>query len=77
VTWPPAPTFARADFAQAFFSAMLKRGCLVRPIGATVYFMPPYCINDSEIALLAQATEDTLSELEQGGAAGNRQPALP
>ncbi|MEO8064664.1 MAG: adenosylmethionine--8-amino-7-oxononanoate transaminase [Pseudomonadota bacterium] len=36
----------------------LSRGALIRPIGATIYFMPPYIITSDEIALLAQiATE--------------------
>jgi adenosylmethionine-8-amino-7-oxononanoate aminotransferase len=55
----------RGDFAVAFFSAMLKRGCLVRPIGTTVYFMPPYVIEPEEMSLLCQATLDTLDELQQ------------
>ncbi|WP_024301195.1 adenosylmethionine--8-amino-7-oxononanoate transaminase [Pseudogulbenkiania sp. MAI-1] len=55
----------RRDFAVAFFSAMLQRGCLVRPIGNTVYFMPPYVIEDTEMALLCRATLDTLDELQQ------------
>ena len=45
------PTFARWFFAQA-----LERELLLRPIGSTVYFMPPYVITDDEIALLAART---------------------
>jgi adenosylmethionine---8-amino-7-oxononanoate aminotransferase len=67
---------SRPDFAQAFFSAMLRRGCLVRPIGNTVYFMPPYCIEDREMALLLEATQETLEELQRGEAADTQQPAL-
>lgn len=55
----------RADFAQAFFSAMLNRGCLVRPIGKTVYFMPPYIMQPQEMTLLLQATTAVLDELGQ------------
>jgi len=66
----------RADFSQSFFSAMLARGCLVRPIGSTVYFMPPYCMQEHEIALLAQASFEALQQLAQGGASGAAQPAL-
>ncbi|NHR05906.1 adenosylmethionine--8-amino-7-oxononanoate transaminase [Chromobacterium haemolyticum] len=54
---------ARADFAQACFAAMLRRSCLLRPIGNTVYFMPPYSITDKEMAFLIAATEATLEEL--------------
>jgi len=55
----------RADFAQAFFSAMLKHGCLVRPIGKTVYFMPPYILQPEEMTQLFQATTQVLDELSQ------------
>jgi adenosylmethionine-8-amino-7-oxononanoate aminotransferase len=54
----------RADFAQAFFSAMLKLGCLVRPIGKTVYFMPPY-VMQPEMMQLFQATCTVLDALHQ------------
>jgi adenosylmethionine-8-amino-7-oxononanoate aminotransferase len=36
----------------------LERGALIRPLGTTVYFMPPYVIEPTEIELLARvATE--------------------
>ena len=36
----------------------LSRGALIRPLGTTVYFMPPYVITPEEIDLLATiATE--------------------
>lgn len=36
----------------------LSRGVLLRPLGDVVYFLPPYCIEPDEIALMAQvATE--------------------
>lgn len=67
----------RADFAQAFFAAMLRRGCLVRPIGNTVYFMPPYCVEEAEMQQLLQATQETLEELQRNSGDGPIQPALP
>jgi adenosylmethionine-8-amino-7-oxononanoate aminotransferase len=33
---------------------------LLRPIGNTVYFMPPYVIDADEIALLTRATLELL-----------------
>jgi adenosylmethionine-8-amino-7-oxononanoate aminotransferase len=44
---------ARPDFARWFFSEALARELLLRPIGHTVYFMPPYTVTDEEFALLA------------------------
>jgi adenosylmethionine---8-amino-7-oxononanoate aminotransferase len=43
-------------FARKFFAAALQRELLLRPIGNSVYFMPPYVIGDEEIALLASGT---------------------
>ncbi|MFA5171509.1 MAG: adenosylmethionine--8-amino-7-oxononanoate transaminase [Sulfuriferula sp.] len=43
---------APIDFARLFYLAALKQGVLLRPIGNTVYFMPPYVINEAEISQL-------------------------
>jgi adenosylmethionine-8-amino-7-oxononanoate aminotransferase len=42
----------RPDFARRAFAAALARGVLLRPIGNTVYFMPPYVTSDDEYAML-------------------------
>ncbi len=48
---------AQADgFARRCFSAALEHELLLRPIGSTVYWMPPYVLTDEEIALLGQRT---------------------
>ena len=46
----------RADFARWFFAEALRRGLLLRPIGDTVYFMPPYVVTDGEFAMLVERT---------------------
>jgi adenosylmethionine-8-amino-7-oxononanoate aminotransferase len=46
----------RADFARWCFAQALERELLLRPIGRTVYFMPPYVVTDDEFALLAERT---------------------
>ena len=43
------------DFAQQAFRLALERGVLLRPIGTTVYFMPPYVIDDAGFAELVAA----------------------
>ncbi|MFI4952603.1 MAG: adenosylmethionine--8-amino-7-oxononanoate transaminase [Burkholderiales bacterium] len=48
----------REDFASWCFAAALQREMLLRPIGRTVYWMPPYCLDDAEMALLADRTLD-------------------
>jgi adenosylmethionine-8-amino-7-oxononanoate aminotransferase len=49
---------AREDFASWCFAAALQRELLLRPIGRTVYWMPPYCLSDDDMALLAARTLD-------------------
>jgi len=46
----------RPDFARWCFAEGLARELLLRPIGHTVYFMPPYVVTDDEFALLAART---------------------
>jgi adenosylmethionine-8-amino-7-oxononanoate aminotransferase len=43
-------------FAAAFFQAALKQELCLRPLGNTVYFMPPYIITPQEVDLLVQGT---------------------
>lgn len=51
---------APAGFARCFFGAALERELLLRPIGNTVYTMPPYIVSDDEIAHLAGQTAAAL-----------------
>ncbi|MBA8733748.1 adenosylmethionine--8-amino-7-oxononanoate transaminase [Chromobacterium violaceum] len=67
----------RSDFALAYFSAMLKRGCLLRPIGKSVYFMPPYTLKSEEMDWLASASVDALDEVLAGESVGGDPTALP
>lgn len=46
---------AGPQFAQEAFELALSRGVLLRPIGSTVYFMPPYITTDEEFKLLVDA----------------------
>jgi adenosylmethionine-8-amino-7-oxononanoate aminotransferase len=50
----------RPDFARWFFAEALTRELLLRPIGRTVYFMPPYVVSDAEFALLVTRVVDIL-----------------
>jgi adenosylmethionine---8-amino-7-oxononanoate aminotransferase len=47
---------APADFSRRFFSTALEHELLMRPIGPTVYMMPPYILSDEEIDGLAANT---------------------
>ncbi len=44
---------APVDFAARFHRAMLARGVFLRPIGHTVYLMPPYVVTHEDMADLA------------------------
>ncbi|MDR2507999.1 MAG: adenosylmethionine--8-amino-7-oxononanoate transaminase [Candidatus Accumulibacter sp.] len=55
-------------FSRKFYREALKREILLRPIGTTVYFMPPYTITRDECEFLAQRTSETLAAaLEDSG----------
>ena len=49
-------------FSRKFYRAALARGALIRPIGNTVYLMPPYIVSDDEIAHLGNAVSSALAE---------------
>jgi adenosylmethionine-8-amino-7-oxononanoate aminotransferase len=40
----------------------LSRGVVLRPLGDVVYWMPPYCINEEELSLLAEVTVEAVAE---------------
>jgi adenosylmethionine-8-amino-7-oxononanoate aminotransferase len=50
-------------FASRAFQLALERGVLLRPIGRTVYFMPPYVITDADFAKLVEAGLAIATEL--------------
>ncbi|WP_426209520.1 adenosylmethionine--8-amino-7-oxononanoate transaminase [Massilia sp. TWP1-3-3] len=45
-----------ATFSRRFFTSALEHELLLRPIGRTVYLMPPYILNDEETSALAERT---------------------
>ncbi len=52
-----------ADFAQRCFSLALQHEILLRPMGNTVYFMPPYVISEAEMDLLLARTLLVIEQL--------------
>ena len=52
-----------ADFAQRCFQLGLQHELLLRPMGKTVYFMPPYIIGEEEMRLLIERTRAIVEEL--------------
>ncbi len=52
-----------ADFAQRCFTLVLENGLLLRPIGNTIYFMPPYIIEEPEMDVLVNRTLRIVDQL--------------
>jgi adenosylmethionine-8-amino-7-oxononanoate aminotransferase len=50
------------SFARRFFEQGLRRGLLLRPIGNTVYVMPPYVLDDEALGHLAAQLPQTLQD---------------
>lgn len=48
------------DFHERFYLEALAKGLLLRPMGNTVYFMPPYVIGEGEMDFLVQNTLELL-----------------
>ena len=44
----------------------IDRGILLRPLGNTIYLMPPYCITPAELDLIYDAVAEAPGELERG-----------
>src|SRR5690606_10164841 len=55
-----------SDVAPILRARALERGLLLRPLGNTIYLMPPYCTTDDEVA----AAFDTIGALIEPLASG-------
>src|SRR5690554_2485810 len=42
------------------YRTALDHGVLLRPLGDTLYWMPPYCIDDAQLELVGSTTEDAI-----------------
>jgi adenosylmethionine---8-amino-7-oxononanoate aminotransferase len=51
-----------ANFSRDCYAAALAQGLLIRPIGNTVYLMPPYTINHDEVEHAVQASIHAVSK---------------
>jgi adenosylmethionine---8-amino-7-oxononanoate aminotransferase len=51
-----------ANFSRDCYAAALAQGLLIRPIGNTVYLMPPYTINHDEVDHAVQASIHAVSK---------------
>src|SRR3546814_1025858 len=44
------------------YRAALERGVVLRPLGDILYWMPPYCVDDEQLQLLATVTREVIDE---------------
>jgi adenosylmethionine-8-amino-7-oxononanoate aminotransferase len=44
------------------YRAALARGVVLRPLGDVLYWMPPYCIDEAQLQLLAEVTRAAIDE---------------
>ena len=49
--------------SREFRSSALNRGLLLRPLGASLYFMPPYVITREQIAFASTQIKELINEL--------------
>jgi adenosylmethionine-8-amino-7-oxononanoate aminotransferase len=53
-----------ADIGPRLYQSFLARGLLVRPLGNTIYIMPPYCSTAGELDLVYEAIGEIADEIE-------------
>ncbi len=63
-TRAPLPSTQRAGL-RAYRHA-IERGVLLRPLGDVLYWMPPYCIDEEGLDLLAEVTRSALGAAVEG-----------
>jgi adenosylmethionine-8-amino-7-oxononanoate aminotransferase len=63
-TRAPLPSTQRAGL-RAYRHA-IERGVLLRPLGDVLYWMPPYCIDEDGLDLLAEVTRSALGAAVEG-----------
>jgi adenosylmethionine-8-amino-7-oxononanoate aminotransferase len=56
------PEVSGARFAERFALTARTHGLLLRPIGNTVYLLPPYVLSDEETDTLVERTLQTLED---------------
>lgn len=49
-----------------FYNFFLDKGILLRPLGNTLYLVPPYCITNSELDLVYNAIKSLLNHIKKG-----------
>ena len=56
-----------ATFSRRFFAKALSQELLLRPIGNTLYLMPPYILDEEQVSLLATRTHQVFDQVMRTG----------
>jgi adenosylmethionine---8-amino-7-oxononanoate aminotransferase len=52
------------SLSKRLYQFFLAKGIILRPLGNTIYVMPPYCISGEELELIYSAIESLMEELK-------------
>ncbi|HVY12970.1 MAG TPA: adenosylmethionine--8-amino-7-oxononanoate transaminase, partial [Alphaproteobacteria bacterium] len=55
-----------SQIGPALYDYFISRGVLLRPLGNTLYVMPPYCISDDDLKNVYTVLHDALGALRRG-----------
>jgi len=58
----PSSLIRPHTFSREMFSASLKEGVLIRPIGNTIYVMPPYILSPEEALKMGDSVQSALNQ---------------
>jgi adenosylmethionine---8-amino-7-oxononanoate aminotransferase len=50
------------DIRDQLYRGFLAKGIILRPLGNTIYIMPPYCISTSELQRVYKAIVEVLQQ---------------
>ncbi len=49
-----------ASIGPGLLAGFMQRGVLLRPLGNTIYVMPPYCVTESDLELIYTAIDEVV-----------------
>jgi len=59
----PASLQRKNTFSREIFSAGMAEGTLIRPIGNTIYVMPPYILSSEETMQMGASVQSALNQV--------------
>lgn len=63
--WKSDTSHYLANVGSVITQKALDKGLFIRPLGNTVYIMPPYCITEEELQIVYELIGEILKELEE------------